>query len=457
EAAASQPAEELLDPHELTSVPRQSLQRWLAKSLRGQVRCGPPSLSNLAQYPLPYRAIAAHLAATDGKAEWQTDAHNAIVPLGDLCIGLVCDICLACVSTFARPCCAKIYCARCLTAYALETMRQAQTTVGCPNLLCDKIMPQAEVMCRLPSDERWRYQRFLDNSRANGPLRKTCPGCACPTELSAKAWRRPLQVECSSCGLVWCFPCHAPMHRGVTCRQFRASDQELMAWSKRCDAAQGAQRNARQCPGCGAYIQKSQGCDSMTCSQCGTRFCYLCGQRYARCPLLGSHKSRMSVMGCRYNLLPDRPHLRRFVRGCVLAVQLIAAPALLVLGLGTALVGSGVLAAYAAFTALRRRRLRRALRRKAQLSRDAFCVRAAAAAAAADAYSVSTTTAERRVTIVSGNSPAAATDGSSSPATMAQYYCCVTTVMLHEDDDSDSDDGTIVPEWLFAKSPVAES
>ncbi|PAA81612.1 hypothetical protein BOX15_Mlig021995g2, partial [Macrostomum lignano] len=330
-AAASQPAEELLDPHELTSVPRQSLQRWLAKSLRGQVRCGPPSLSNLAQYPLPYRAIAAHLAATDGKAEWQTDAHNAIVPLGDLCIGLVCDICLACVSTFARPCCAKIYCARCLTAYALETMRQAQTTVGCPNLLCDKIMPQAEVMCRLPSDERWRYQRFLDNSRANGPLRKTCPGCACPTELSAKAWRRPLQVECSSCGLVWCFPCHAPMHRGVTCRQFRASDQELLAWSKRCDAAQGAQRNARQCPGCGAYIQKSQGCDSMTCSQCGTRFCYLCGQRYARCPLLGSHKSRMSVMGCRYNLLPDRPHLRRFVRGCVLAVQLIAAPALLVL------------------------------------------------------------------------------------------------------------------------------
>lgn len=36
--------------------------------------------------------------------------------------------------------------------------------------------------------------------------------------------------------------------------------------------------NATECPGCAAWVNKSEGCSHMTCSKCGSHFCYRCGQ-----------------------------------------------------------------------------------------------------------------------------------------------------------------------------------
>ena len=56
----------------------------------------------------------------------------------------------------------------------------------------------------------------------------------------------------------------------------------------------------------------------MTCSRCDTSFCYRCGENYRGFKLLGNHFSRLSPFGCRYNFMPDAPHLRRLIRGAVL-------------------------------------------------------------------------------------------------------------------------------------------
>ena len=66
------------------------------------------------------------------------------------------------------------------------------------------------------------------------------------------------------------------------------------------------------------FIQRSLGCDHMTCSRCDTSFCYRCGENYRGFKLLGNHFSRLSPFGCRYNFMPDAPHLRRLIRGAVL-------------------------------------------------------------------------------------------------------------------------------------------
>lgn len=65
------------------------------------------------------------------------------------------------------------------------------------------------------------------------------------------------------------------------------------------------------------HIQRTEGCDHMTCSQCNTNFCYRCGERYRQLRFFGDHTSNLSIFGCKYRYLPERPHLRRLVRGSV--------------------------------------------------------------------------------------------------------------------------------------------
>ena len=37
------------------------------------------------------------------------------------------------------------------------------------------------------------------------------------------------------------------------------------------------QKSAKPCPNCFSQITKTQGCNKMTCSYCGSNFCWLCG------------------------------------------------------------------------------------------------------------------------------------------------------------------------------------
>lgn len=65
------------------------------------------------------------------------------------------------------------------------------------------------------------------------------------------------------------------------------------------------------------HIQRTEGCDHMTCTQCNTNFCYRCGEKYRHLRFFGDHTSNLSVFGCKYRYLPEKPHLRRLVRGSV--------------------------------------------------------------------------------------------------------------------------------------------
>ena len=74
------------------------------------------------------------------------------------------------------------------------------------------------------------------------------------------------------------------------------------------------------------WIEKTSGCNHMTCSRCNTEFCYVCGDRYLQVKFLGGHESRFSVLGCRFSLLPRYPPLRMLIRGLILGASLPRAP-----------------------------------------------------------------------------------------------------------------------------------
>ncbi len=117
----------------------------------------------------------------------------------------------------------------------------------------------------------------------------------------------PKQVQCSECSLVWCFRCSAPWHGNMTCKQFLKGDKLLLKWMNQSNEDQW---NARKCPKCSSLIQRAGGmmremfffknlfinlhlgCPHMTCSSCSCEFCYLCGRRYVKIPLVGQHSNK---------------------------------------------------------------------------------------------------------------------------------------------------------------------
>ena len=67
------------------------------------------------------------------------------------------------------------------------------------------------------------------------------------------------------------------------------------------------------------YIQRTEGCDHMTCSRCDTEFCYRCGERRHRLKLFGfvleDHDMKHSIIGCNEKFKPDQPVQRALTRG----------------------------------------------------------------------------------------------------------------------------------------------
>nr|XP_005990532.1 PREDICTED: probable E3 ubiquitin-protein ligase RNF217 [Latimeria chalumnae] len=156
------------------------------------------------------------------------------------------------------------------------------------------------------------------------------PLLCCKKAVCEECLKRYLssQIQCPMCQFVWCFRCHAPWHEGLNCKEYKKGDKLLRHWASEIEHGQ---RNAQKCPKCKIHIQRTEGCDHMTCSQCNTNFCYRCGERYRQLRFFGDHTSNLSIFGCKYRYLPERPHLRRLVRGSVCAGKLLIAPLILVL------------------------------------------------------------------------------------------------------------------------------
>ena len=163
-----------------------------------------------------------------------------------------CEICLDMKGMFLRPCCLRPVCDECMLQYLTTRVESALVVVECPMSKCQQLISRDEINARLPMETRVKFQRFLIdlNKEAN---KKTCPRCSDVMTIDAdlvkkpKFHKTPYAVDCPTCYLKWCFPCHAPWHEGLTCKQYRKGDCLLRSWARQ--QVQG-QVNARRCPSC---------------------------------------------------------------------------------------------------------------------------------------------------------------------------------------------------------------
>ncbi|XP_012859953.1 E3 ubiquitin-protein ligase RNF217 [Echinops telfairi] len=249
---------------------------------------------------------------------------------------LMCRVCLEDKPIKPLPCCKKAVCEECLKVYLSSQVQLGQVDIKCPITECFEFLEETTVVYNLTHEDSIKYKYFLELGRIDSST-KPCPQCKHFTTFKRKGHmptpsrsESKYKIQCPTCQFVWCFKCHAPWHEGVNCKEYKKGDKLLRHWASEIEHGQ---RNAQKCPKCKIHIQRTEGCDHMTCSQCNTNFCYRCGERYRQLRFFGDHTSNLSIFGCKYRYLPERPHLRRLVRGSVCAGKLCVAPLLLVVGL----------------------------------------------------------------------------------------------------------------------------
>uniref|UniRef100_A0A250Y2Q4 E3 ubiquitin-protein ligase RNF217 n=1 Tax=Castor canadensis TaxID=51338 RepID=A0A250Y2Q4_CASCN len=249
---------------------------------------------------------------------------------------LMCRVCLEDKPIKPLPCCKKAVCEECLKVYLSSQVQLGQVEIKCPITECFEFLEETTVVYNLTHEDSIKYKYFLELGRIDSST-KPCPQCKHFTTFKKKGHiptpsrsESKYKIQCPTCQFVWCFKCHSPWHEGVNCKEYKKGDKLLRHWASEIEHGQ---RNAQKCPKCKIHIQRTEGCDHMTCSQCNTNFCYRCGERYRQLRFFGDHTSNLSIFGCKYRYLPERPHLRRLVRGSVCAGKLFVAPLILVLGL----------------------------------------------------------------------------------------------------------------------------
>uniref|UniRef100_A0A8D0C0K8 E3 ubiquitin-protein ligase RNF217 n=1 Tax=Salvator merianae TaxID=96440 RepID=A0A8D0C0K8_SALMN len=262
---------------------------------------------------------------SDGDGRFEADVYllpepfSGLMSSGPLLV-LTCRVCLEEKPLKPLPCCKKPVCEECFKRYLSSQVLIGQADIQCPITECNEHLDEKTVLYYLPHDDIIKYKYFLELGRI-GSSTKPCPQCKhfttfrkrghipTPTKLENK-----YKIQCPACQFVWCFKCHSPWHEGVNCKEYKKGDKLLRHWANEISYGQ---RNAQKCPKCKIHIQRTEGCDHMTCSQCNTNFCYRCGERYRQLRFFGDHTSNLSIFGCKFRYLPERPHLRRLVRGSV--------------------------------------------------------------------------------------------------------------------------------------------
>jgi hypothetical protein len=125
------------------------------------------------------------------------------------------------------------------------------------------------------------HNEFRRLARAAGD--KACPVCGMLTCSPPS----DCVLTCEHCLSPTCVRCKEPAHYGVVCRLALAADPVAVTMEELLSEAKLV-----RCPGCRVSYHKQQGCNHMTCVQCKTNFCYLCGVVLQGDRDLGAHFER---------------------------------------------------------------------------------------------------------------------------------------------------------------------
>lgn len=202
--------------------------------------------------------------------------HNKTIPASPPAKTVQCKVCL---ETFPYGqteglACGHRFCVECWAPYLKYKVLEGSTCIftTCPMKDCREIVPQNVFKNTLDVGVFGKYQKFLIESYVD--INRNIKWCPNPQTCGkAILGTGAADIVKCDCGTSFCFKCGEEAHFPVSCRQ--RND-----WLERCESqggnAQWILENTKKCPKCMTRIEKNQGCNKVSCKQCGYNFCWIC-------------------------------------------------------------------------------------------------------------------------------------------------------------------------------------
>ncbi|KAM4580578.1 E3 ubiquitin-protein ligase RNF144B [Odontesthes bonariensis] len=193
-----------------------------------------------------------------------------------------CRLCLSQQPTAASKelqACKCMYCTACLQQYVkLAIMEGGGAPITCPDMTCQKsgALTDSEIAGLAAAGQAELYQRLkFEREVKLDPSKAWCPvlGCQAVCSMQPSTEGRPAAVPCLTCHTVFCSSCRGPWQDAHTC-----PEHQLMISPSPSHESSDTDMSIKQCPMCGIYIERNQGCAQMLCKSCKHTFCWYCLQ-----------------------------------------------------------------------------------------------------------------------------------------------------------------------------------
>ena len=176
----------------------------------------------------------------------------------------LCTICLLNYSDYSVPTCDHKFCRDCMEIYLAISINDGNVlSIICPQTNCNRILTNSIIQGLVPAALFEKYLDFHKRKTQEADIyfrwcpQRNCHGFAIFTNSN--------KLSCNACSSDFCFLCAEPWHYENKCKE---EEKAYMQWA--------ASKRIKNCPNCKVRTERISGCNSISCSKCGSAWCWLC-------------------------------------------------------------------------------------------------------------------------------------------------------------------------------------